>query len=230
MLIENAKINYNGLKAPLIEWPELEHFSPPRTMLCAVDHLDYAQVLHVYAYDPDRDYPVITEKGAFKYCADVPEWTYETVKAYLAHALPGVLVEKGGVLHYDGNGAAELGAATNRIIATGVCVYYSFGNDDPTAYVDVTVAGLDRMVRDMKAYHEKMAGRATNIELAQWCSAGHGMWKLDGADQCYTHFDPVLGTMNKAISSDIRIWPWDKAEWLEPTRKNMGISREKEKD
>lgn len=226
MLIENGKINYNGLKAPLLVWAQLEHFSPPRTMLCAVDHLDYAQTLAVYAYDPDKDYPVITEKGSFKYCAHVPAWTYELARDYLFHAIPGLLDEKDGSLCYVGNGAPE-GNAT--IIANAGVVYPNiFNTDNATWYENLTLGLLDTLARNLKAYNEKMSGRATNIQLAQWCAKGNGMWKFDGNDQCYTHFNAMLGQMNKPVSPNIRIWPWDTEGWIEPTRENMGITKEKD--
>lgn len=226
MLIENGKINYNGLKAPLLVWPQLEHFSPPRQMLCAVDHLDYAQTLAVYAYDPDKDYPVITEKGSFKYCADVPVWTYELARGHLSRALPGLVKEKDGSLYYIGNGAPEGNAA---VIATQEVVYFGrFNAGTFASYKDLTLDHLDVLARNLKEYNGKMAGRATCIELAKWCSTGHGMWKFDGDDRCYTRYDPILGEMNMPVPPNIRIWPWDTEGWIEPTRENMGITKEKD--
>lgn len=221
MLIENGKINYNGLKAPLLTWAQLEHFSPPRTMLCAVDHLDYAQVLQVYAYDPDKDYPVITEKGSFKYCADVPAWTYELARDYLFRAVPGVLDEKDGSLCYVGNGAPEGNAA---IIANQGVVYPNiFNTDNVTLYENLTLGLLDMLARALKAYNEKMSGRATNIQLAQWCAKGNGMWRREGEDGCHTDYEPMLGQMNKPVPAGIVIHGWTDNEWHEPTVQSMGM-------
>ena len=221
MLIENGNINYNGLKAPLLTWAQLEHFSPPRTMLCAVDHLDYAQTLAVYAYDPDNDYPVITERGSFKYCADVPAWTYELARDYLFHAIPGLLDEKDGSLCYVGNGAPEGNAA---IIANQGVVYPNiFNTDNVTLYENLTLGLLDTLARSLKAYNEKMSGRATNIQLAQWCAKGNGMWRGEGEDACHTDYEPMLGQMNKPVPAGIVIHGWTDHEWHEPTVQSMGM-------
>lgn len=220
MLIENGKINYNGLAAPLLTWERLEHFSPPRTMLCAVAHLDYAQVLAVYAYDPGKDYPVITERGSFEYCADVPSWTYELARDHLFRALPGLLEEKDDSLYYIGNGAP---GAMDAIIANHGVVYFdSFNTNNVVMYADLTLDVLDRLANNLRIYNGKMSGRATNIELAQWCARGNGMWRREGEDQCHTCYDPMLGQMNKPVPAGIVIHGWADHEWHEPTVQSMG--------
>jgi hypothetical protein len=232
MLIEDNKINYNGLKAPILTWDHAEYFNPPRKMLVAVDHLDYAQVANVYAYDPAAKSSVITDKGAFKYCADIPQWNFEAVCDYITGHVKGIVVKEGALLYYDGHGRNVDDAARN-IVANGMCIYPKWYeadtqiSDTHITYDEMKGEDVEELVKAIRRYHESMNERATQIELAEWLAKGNGMMRCTAGNECFTAYVPVLGKFHTPVANDIRIYSWETQEWTEPTLPNMKMERRK---
>ena len=232
MLVEDNKINYNGLKAPILTWDHREYFDPPRRMLVAADHLDCAKVANVYAYDPTQAPHVITDKGAWKYCADIPQWDFNSVCSYIAKKVGGRVVADNDFLYYDGNGRDDKNT-TRNIIANKVCIYPKWHDiskevsDACIAYDEVGVKDVDALITEIRRYHEAMNERATQIELAEWLSKGNGMMRHKDDDTCFTGHTPTLGQCNTPVAKDIRIYSWEAREWVEPTLVNMKMERRK---